>query len=494
MTERVLMDKTNISTIDIREVGVVKEVKQGIVKIDGLPSCIFGQLVEFSGGTKGMVMAFNKRDVLAIVLGDDSNINMGDTVSSRSELLSVPVGSAFAGRIVDCLARPIDGRGDIASSDNFPVFREALGVMEREPITAPLQTGNKIIDLVIPIGKGQRELIIGDRQTGKTSIAIDAILSQKGKSVTCVYCYIGGSHSALDKIIKILNDRGALSYTIIVCATAAKTPAEQYLAPYTAASLGEYFMFNGQDSLVVFDDLTKHAWAYRQMSLLMEKPPGREAYPGDIFYVHSQLMERAGKLKAGLGSGTMTFLPIVSTLQGDITGYIQSNLVSMTDGQIYLNSALFYEGFKPAIDLGLSVSRIGSKVQSPAIRFVSAGLRLQYAQYRELQRLTRLRTKLSKDALDDLRRGSTLRELFIQEPVKPVSLAEEAIVFYAFKKGVLEMLKPDALKNFKREFFAYLCNVNPSIVDRVEKEQALTDEITGAIDREMIKYFQDTKR
>lgn len=486
--------KTTISSLDIREVGAVKEVKQGIVKISGLPSCIFGQLVDFSHGQKGMVMGFNQDEVLVIVLGDDSNINTGDTVSSRSELLTVPVGPAFTGRVVDCLARPLDGRGDINASDNYPVFREALGVMEREPVTAPLHTGTKILDLVIPIGKGQRELIIGDRQTGKTSIALDAILNQKGKSVICIYCYIGGSHSALKKTMSLLNEKGASPYTIVVCATAASTPAEQYLAPYVAACLGEYFMFNGQDALIVFDDFTKHAWAYRQLSLLLERPPGREAYPGDIFYVHSQLMERAGKLKSGLGGGTMTFLPIASTLQGDITGYIQSNLVSMTDGQIYLSSALFYEGFKPAIDLGLSVSRIGSKVQSPAMRYASAGLRLEYAQYRELQRLTRLRTKLSKDAMDQIKRGETLRELLIQENAKPVSLAEEIVLFYAFKKKVLEILKPDALKNFKREFFQWLCNTNSSLVERIEKEQAFTDEITTALDREMINYFQSTKK
>ncbi|MDP3791104.1 MAG: F0F1 ATP synthase subunit alpha [Candidatus Omnitrophota bacterium] len=487
-----MQKSTVISSLDIREVGAVKEVKQGIVKVSGLPSCIFGQLVDFGHGQKGMVMGFNQYEVLVIVLGDDSSINTGDTVTSRSELLTVPVGPGFVGRVVDCLARPIDARGDIKAADNYPVFREALGVMEREPVTAPLETGTKILDMVIPIGKGQRELVIGDRQTGKTSIALDAILNQKGKNVICIYCYIGGSQSALKKTMSLLNEKAASPYTIVLCATASSTPAEQYLAPYVAACLGEYFMFNGQDVLLIFDDLTKHAWAYRQLSLLLERPPGREAYPGDIFYIHSQLMERAGKLKAGLGGGTMTFLPIASTLQGDITGYIQSNLVSMTDGQIYLSSALFYEGFKPAIDLGLSVSRIGSKVQSPAIRNVSGGLRLQYAQYRELQRLTRLRTKLSKEAMDQIRRGETLRELLIQENGKPVSMAEEIVIFYAFKKRILEILKPDVLKNFKREFFKYLCNVEPMLVDKIEKEQTLTDDITTSLDRNIVNYFQDT--
>ena len=489
-----MQTKTNIPSLDIREVGAVKEIKQGIVKVSGLPSCIFGQLVDFSRGQKGMVMGFNQDEVLAIVLGDDSSINTGDTVTSRSELLTVPVGPSFVGRIVDCLGRPMDGSGDIAAVESYSVFREAFGVMEREPITEPLLTGTKILDLAIPIGKGQRELIIGDRQTGKTSIALDAILNQKGRDVICIYCYVGGSQSALKKTLNSLSERGALSYTIVVCASAASTPAEQYLAPYTAACLGEYFMFNGHDALVVFDDLTKHAWAYRQLSLLLERPPGREAYPGDIFYVHSQLMERAGKLRSGLGGGTMTFLPIASTLQGDITGYIQSNLVSMTDGQIYLSSALFYEGFKPAIDLGLSVSRVGSRVQSAAMRHVSSGLRLEYAQYRELQRLTRLRTKISKDALEQIKRGEVLTELLTQESGKPVRLAEEIFLFYAFKKRVLEILKPDMLKDFKAEFFPHLCGVNPALVETIEKEQGLTYEIMAAIDRELVNYFQGRKK
>ncbi|MBI2495216.1 MAG: F0F1 ATP synthase subunit alpha, partial [Candidatus Omnitrophica bacterium] len=373
-------------SLELREVGTVTEVKHGIVRANGLPSCIYGQLVDFSDGITGMVIGFHPSEAMIIVLGDDRRIHIGDQLASRSELLRVPVGEAFIGRLVNCLGNPIDDKGLLVAHDSKPVFRQAAGVMEREPITEPFLTGLKVLDLMIPIGKGQRELILGDRQTGKTSIALDAILNQRGKDITCIYCWIGGSFATFKKLIQILASYQALSYTLAVCAFADSSPAEQYLCPYTAATLGESFMSRGRDVLVVFDDLTRHAWAYRQMSLLMERSPGREAYPGDIFYVHAQLMERAGRLKAALGGGTMTFLPIAETVQGDIAGYIPSNLIAMTDGQIYLSAALFHEGFKPAIDLGLSVSRIGSKVQSPAMRELSQGLRLGYTQYRELLR------------------------------------------------------------------------------------------------------------
>ena len=293
----------HIPSLEIREIGTVKEVRHGVVKVSGLPSCIYGQLIELSEGVKGMVIGFNPQEVMLIVLGDDRRIHVGDTIFSQSELLSVPVGDGFLGRMVNCLGQPLDGKGPVAAQESVPAFRQAAGVMDREPLTEPLMTGVKILDLAIPIGKGKRELILGDRQTGKTSLAVDAILNQRGKDVVCIYCWVGGSLAAFRKILHVLAQREATSQLIAVCAFADHSPAEQYLAPYTAAALGEHFMYHGRDVLVVFDDLTKHAWAYRQMSLLMERPPGREAYPGDIFYVHSQLMERAGRLKAELGAG-----------------------------------------------------------------------------------------------------------------------------------------------------------------------------------------------
>jgi len=482
-----------IPSLDIKEVGRIKEVKQGIVKIEGLPTCVYGQLLQFSGSGKGMVIGFNPREVLAIVLNQDKEISVGDEVSSLGELISVPVGEHFIGRIVNGLAEPIDNRGAIAPNGFFAVFREAPGVMEREPVTESMLTGIKIIDLTIPIGKGQRELIIGDRQTGKSTIGVDTCINQKNKNVVCIYCWVGGSETALKKILHTLNAAGAFEYSIIVASPASSSAAEQYLCPYTAASLGEYFMQKGRDVLIIFDDLTKHAWIYRQISLLLERSPGREAYPGDIFYIHSQLMERAGRLKKSKGGGSMTFFPIVETLQGDITGYIQSNLISITDGQIYISTALFREGFKPAIDLGLSVSRIGSKVQSPAIKEVGSGLRLEYAQYREMLRLTKLRTRLSAEALEKMRRGEVLRELLIQPNNQPIAEAEEIVLFYAFKRKILEILPGDAFKTFIADFIKYLSESHPEILERLNKERDLSEDIKQQLDRIFVDFFTRLK-
>lgn len=479
-----------IEPLEVKEVGRVEEVRQGIIKISGLPNCIYGQVIEVGSGLKGMVIEFNPHSVLGIVFGDEHKLKVGDTVYSQDKPLEVPVGEKFIGRIVNSLAQPLDSKGEIIHSDIYLVFRAAAGVMKREPINEPLYTGIKIIDLITPLGLGQRELIVGDRQSGKTSIALDAIINQKGKGTICIYCWIGGSHTAFTKIMQALWQKGAMDYTLAVCASAGSSSAEQYLCPYTAAALGEYFMYQGKDVLVVFDDLTKHAWIYRQMSLLLERAPGREAYPGDIFFLHSQLMERAGKLKPEFGGGTMTFLPIAETLQGDITGYIPSNLVSMTDGQLYLNAALFQEGFKPAIDLELSVSRIGSKVQSAAIRGLSAGLRYAYVQYRSLLRLTRLRTKLSPEATQQLQRGRVLYELLIQENHNPVSLAQEIILFYAFEKGILEALGIEQVKKFKNNFFNYLSNHNPGLIDEIDRVKDLTADIKGKLDSAINEYFR----
>ncbi|RKY39259.1 MAG: F0F1 ATP synthase subunit alpha, partial [Candidatus Omnitrophota bacterium] len=450
------MEDIKVPLLEIKEAGEVIEVKQGIAKAKGFVSCMYGQLVEFLSGVKGMIVGFNLSETFIIILGDEKKIKVGDIVTTIPKLILVGVGDEFIGRVVDCLGNPLDEGEKINPSTFYPIFREAKGVMDREPIDEELHTGIKVIDLIIPIGKGQRELIIGDRQAGKTSLTLDIIFNQKDKNVICIYCFIGGGFSSFRKIIHKLKEKGALSYTICVCALASTSIGEQFLAPYTAAALGEYFMFKGKDVLVVFDDLTKHAWVWRQISLLLERSPGREAYPGDIFFIHSQLMERAGRLKKELGGGTMTFFPIAETLQGDITGYIQSNLIAMTDGQIYLNTDLFHQGFKPAIDLGLSVSRIGGKVQPGALRELSKGLRLEYLQYREILRLVRLRTRLSFEAQEKIKKGKVLERLFIQENYKPVSLAEEIILFYAFKKKILEILPPFDFERFLEDFFKYL--------------------------------------
>ena len=486
-----------IEALDIKEVGRIEELRQGIVKISGLPNAAYGAVIEFENAShpnghalKGMIVEFNPEFSFGIVFGDERKIKVGDTVSSRGRLLNVPVGDNFIGRVVDPLGNPIDGKGNIEHSEIYPVFRQATGVMEREPITQALHTGIKIIDMLIPIGKGQRELIVGDRQIGKTSIGLDTIINQKGKNVVCIYCWIGGSSAAFNKIIQALSQQGCMDFCLAVSASASSSASEQYICPYTAASLGEYFMHKGRDVLIIFDDLTKHSWVYRQMSLLLERAPGREAYPGDIFFLHSQLMERAGRLKQEFGGGTMTFFPLAETLQGDITGYICSNIVSMTDGQIYLNSGLFQEGFKPAIDLELSVSRIGSKVQCPAIRKLSQGLRYEYVQYRSLLRLTRLRTKLSPEAAQQLQRGKALYELLVQENGAPVSQAEEIAIFYAFSQKILESISIDQVKLFKTNFFAYLCKHQHDLMKQLNDQGELTEQITLLLDKSIREFFR----
>jgi F-type H+/Na+-transporting ATPase subunit alpha len=479
-----------IEALDIKEVGRIEELRQGIVKISGLPNCIFGAVIEFANGLKGMIIEFNAQYAFGIVFGDEKKIRVGDIVSSRGELINVPVGDNFIGRVIDPLGNPLDARGRVEHSATYPVFRQAAGVMEREPINQTMYTGIKIIDLLIPLGKGQRELIIGDRQIGKTSIGLDTIINQKNKNVICIYCWIGGSSTAFNKIMQTLNQQGCMDFTLAVCASAGSSASEQYLCPYTAAALGEYFMYNGKDVLVVFDDLTRHSWVYREMSLLLEHAPGREAYPGDIFFLHSQLMERAGCLKKEFGGGTMTFLPLAETLQGDITGYICSNTISMTDGQIYLNSGFFQEGFKPAIDLELSVSRIGSKVQCPAIRKLSEGLRYEYVQYRSLLRLTRLRSRLSPEAAQQLQRGKTLYELLIQENEMPVSQAEEIAVFYAFHQKILESISIEQVKLFKNKFFAYLSKHQLDLIEQLNNKGELTDDIKLHLDKAIRDFFR----
>ncbi|MFH0828554.1 MAG: F0F1 ATP synthase subunit alpha, partial [Candidatus Omnitrophota bacterium] len=363
--------KNESAKFQAHEAGNILSVRECIVKVKGMPSCINGQIVEFETGGRGMVLGFNENEVQVLVLNSKSALHIGDRVISTGEFLRLPVGEAFLGRIVNSLCEPVDNDGYIEASDTFSVFNEAPGVMDRVPVKETLETGTLLLDAVIPIAKGQRQLLIGDRLTGKTTVAVDAIINQKERGVICIYCCIGKPNSSLQKILNLFYEQGVFPYTIVVSAVALVSMGEQYLAPYTATMLGEYFMKKGKDVLVVFDDLTKHAWVYRQISLLLERAPGREAYPGDIFYVHSQMMERAGYLKPDLGGGSMTFLPIVEILQGDVTGFISSNLISMTDGQIYFSISLFNKGVRPAIDFGLSVSRIGNKAQWPAMKALS---------------------------------------------------------------------------------------------------------------------------
>ena len=478
------------STFEVREVGTVKSVRDLIVRAVVLPSCMNGQRVEFANGALGMVMGFTEQEVQVLAFGGRGRIRAGDEVYNRGEEFRVPVGERFIGRIVNSLCEPMDGGGPILSTERYPVFAEAPGVMERKPVDQTLETGTRILDAVIPIAKGQRQLIIGDRMTGKTTIAIDAILNQKEAGTICIYCCTGKAYSSLVKTVRLLESRGAMAYTIVVNAPASTPAGEQFLSPYTACTLGEYFMNHGRQVLVVFDDLTKHAWIYRQLSLLLERAPGREAYPGDIFYIHSQLVERAGYLKDERGGGSMTFLPICDILQGDVTGFVPSNLVSMTDGQIYLSTTLFNKGVKPAVDFGLSVSRIGSKAQWPAMRELSSRLRLEYVQYQELLQMTQLRTNLSSEAESKLRRGEAITALLIQDKNQPASMEEQVAQFYALRRGALDALTDAQVRQFKREFGAFIRQEAPQLIQELRTRKTLTDDMKRQLDEHLKHYLE----
>ncbi len=490
MLKAVSLDKFKPQAFEIKETGTVTEVKKSVTTIVGLPFCLYGQKVHFPNDLQGMVVGFDEEKVMALVFGDETQIKSGDQVVGKAEPFNLPVGNGFVGRVVDSLCRPLDGKSKVEADDSYPAFRVAPGVMERIPLTDPLYTGTKIFDAVLPLGKGQRELIIGDRMTGKTIIAIDAILNQKGKDVICIYCCVGRSHASLSNIIHLLKERGAMEYTIVVAATAASSPGEQYLVPYTAASIGEYLMYHSRDVLVVFDDLTKHAWVHREISLLLERSPGREAYPGDVFYIHSQLMERAGRLRPELGGGTMTFLPIVETQQGDVTGHIPSNLISITDGQIYISASIFLEGFKPAIDLGLSVSRIGSKVQCKAMKELSGKLRLEYLQYKELQRLTNVKATLSAEAEARMRRGKAMTQIFTQDKNRPVPLEEQIVLLYALKSAALQEMDVSGWKRFKVEIYPFLLETRASLIQEIGTEQQMTKQIQEQLDQAYGEYLE----
>jgi F-type H+/Na+-transporting ATPase subunit alpha len=483
-----------VADYDIREVGNIQSIREFLVTAVGLPSCINGQIVEFQQGNIGIVMGFKEEEVQILALGLDASLRIGDEVYNRGRSLNLPVGDEFLGRVVNSLGEPLDGLGPIQADDIFPVFAEAPGIMDRIPVQETLETGTLVLDAAIPIAKGQRQLLIGDRLTGKSTVALDAILNQKDSGVISIYCCIGKPYSSLLKIIDLFLEKEVMSSSIIVNATSSTSVGQQYLGPYTACMLGEYFMKNGKDVLVVFDDLTKHAWIYRQISLLLERAPGREAYPGDIFYVHSQLMERAGYLKPALKGGSMTFLPIVETLQGDLTGYIPNNIISMTDGQIYFNSELYYKGIKPAVDFGLSVSRIGSKAQWPAMKELSKNLRLDFLQYQELLQMTKLRASgLSEEAQDRLKRGETITQLIVQGKNQPISIAEQIMFLYTLNLKLLDHLAQNEIKQFKKEIFKYLKNEYPEVIAGISATKTLTEANKQKIEKGIQEYFESKK-
>ncbi len=476
------------TNIDIREVGRIQSVREFLVTAVGLPSCFNGQIVEFKEGHLGLVMGFKEEEIQILVMDLNLNLRIGDEVFNRGRSLELPVGEAFLGRAVNSLCEPADGLGPIEAQGVYPVFTDAPGVMERIPVDATFETGTLAIDAVIPIAKGQRQLLIGDRMTGKTTVAMDAVLSQKQNNVISIYCSIGKPYASFMKIGDLLNERGMIQSTVIINATSSTSVAQQYLAPYTACMLGEYFMRKGRDVFVVFDDLTKHAWIYRQISLLLERAPGREAYPGDIFYLHSQLMERAAYLKPEIGGGSMTFFPIVETLQGDLTGYIPTNIISMTDGQLYFNSALYYKGIKPPIDFGLSVSRIGNKAQWPAMRELCKNLRLDYLQYQELLEMTRLRASgLSEQAQKRLIRGEAMTQLLVQDKNRPMPILEQIVILCALNAGMLDNLYAKEIKEFKKEAFPYIQKDLPDVIAGISQSRSLSAENRKKIETALSK-------
>lgn len=481
------------SEVSVSNVGTVMEVGDGISRIFGLRGAMAGELVEFSDGhnTMGMVLNLEEDNVGVVILGEYLHIQEGQMVKSTGRIASVPVGEALLGRVVNPLGQPLDGKGAIDSTDFRPVEKKAPGIISRKSVHEPLQTGITAIDAMTPIGRGQRELIIGDRQTGKTAIALDTILNQKGKDVICIYCAIGQKTSSVAQLMKTLEDHGAMDYSIIVAASAIEPAPLQFLAPFSAVAIGEAFMEQGKHVLVVYDDLTKHAWAYRAMSLLLKRPPGREAYPGDVFYLHSRLLERAAKLSDELGAGSLTALPIIETQAGDVSAYIPTNVISITDGQIFLESDLFNAGVRPAINAGISVSRVGGAAQTKAIKTVAGKLRLDLAQFRELEAFAQFASDLDKATQDQLRRGQKLMEVLKQPQYSPLSVGQQVSILFAANKGVLDTVESEHIQSFKEQWFSYFTATLPKLEQKLCQGNKPTEDEDKALLDELVK-FRDT--
>lgn len=474
--------------IDVAEVGRVVEVGDGIARIYGLRSVMAGELLEFPNGVFGMALNLEEDNVGAVLLGSDELIKEGDSVRRTERIMQVPVGEALLGRVVNALGQAIDGRGDIATEKSRNIERVAPGIVKRKPVEVPLQTGLKAIDAMTPIGRGQRELIIGDRQTGKTALAVDAIINQRDTGVICIYTAIGQKRSTVAKVIKTLQQHHAMDSTIVVSATASEPASLQYISPYSAVAVAEEFMEEGRDVLVVYDDLSKHAVAYRQMSLLLRRPPGREAYPGDIFYLHSRLLERAVKLADHEGGGSITALPIIETQAGDVSAYIPTNVISITDGQIYLESDLFYQGQRPAINAGLSVSRVGGKAQNKAMKKVSGRLRIDLAQYRELAAFAKFGADLDKVTQQQLRRGERVTEILKQGQYQPMPVELQAISIYAAINGYLDDLDVDKVLVFEKEMHGHFQKEKTQLLDDLKETAEFTDGIAGALDAALAEF------
>ncbi len=469
------------------EVGIVKAIRGCIVIVTGFSNCINGQLIHFGYGTVGMVVGFTEEEAQVLILKEADKIRTGMEAVASIEPLVTPVGKNFIGRIVNPLGDPLDGLGTIVPDAMFPIFPESPPILDRQPLSKTLETGIKVLDAMIPIGRGQRELILGDKMTGKTTFVTDTIINQKGADVVCIYCSIGKARASMAKVVQLFKDHGCFEYSMIVSAAASSTPGQQYLSPYVACSLGEYFMKQGKDVFIGFDDFTKHAWCYREISLLLGRPPGRDSYPGDIFYLHSKMIERACYLSKDKGAGSMTFFPIVEILEGDLTAFVPSNLVSMTDGQIYLSSQLFGEGQKPSLDLGLSVSRVGSKVQWHAIKSLSGPLRLEYLQFRELLRLSKLKTSgQSEEMKQKLKRGAVLTAILRQDKDTPVCQEMQVLIFYAFHKKHMNDYSTEQVNLFQESCLEYTKKNKPELMALLRERRKLDPEIEKMLE-EVIK-------
>ena len=471
------------SGVKMESMGTILSVGDGIARVYGLDDCMAGELLEFPGGELGIALNLEESNVGVVLCGEGKDIKEGDTVKRTTRIASVPVGKGLLGRVVDPLGRPLDGKGPVVASETRPIEFKAPGVLARQSVKEPLQTGLKAIDGMIPIGRGQRELIIGDRQTGKTAIAIDTILNQKGKDVYCVYVATGQKSSTVLSVVKTLEARGAMEYTTVVSAPANMAATLQYLSPYAGAAIGEYFLYNGMHALAIYDDLTKHAAAYRELSLLLRRPPGREAFPGDVFYLHSRLLERAAKLRDDLKGGSLTALPIIETQAGDVSGYIPTNVISITDGQIFLESDLFYQGVRPAINVGISVSRVGGNAQTKAMKKVAGKLRLDLAQYRELAAFTQFGSDMDKSTRDQLNRGARLVEVLKQGQYTPYSLAQQVSIIFIATNGLLDDVPIERIQAFEKGFHKFLAEKYPDVANDIEKLKDLNDSVAQRLAR-----------
>ncbi|MBQ8280346.1 MAG: F0F1 ATP synthase subunit alpha [Roseburia sp.] len=482
--------KRYAAQLEVADVGTVIQVADGIARIHGLKKAMQGELLEFPGDVYGMVLNLEEDNVGAALLGSQKNINEGDTVKTTGRVVEVPVGNALLGRVVNALGHPIDGKGPIEADKYRQIERVASGVISRKSVDTPLQTGIKAIDSMIPIGRGQRELIIGDRQTGKTAIAIDTIINQKHENVKCIYVAIGQKASTIASIIKTLEEFGAMSYTTVVAATASELAPLQYIAPYSGCAIGEEWMENGEDVLVVYDDLSKHAAAYRTLSLLLKRPPGREAYPGDVFYLHSRLLERAARLSDALGGGSLTALPIIETLAGDVSAYIPTNVISITDGQIYLETEMFNAGFRPAINAGLSVSRVGGAAQIKAMKKIAAPIRVELAQYRELAAFAQFGSELDADTAEKLAQGERIKKMLVQPQYQPMPVEKQIMIIYAVTKKYLLDVPVEDILSFEKTLFEYVDTKYPEIQESIRRDKVMSEDI----EQKLITAIQECKK